>query len=71
MLPNERETLRLLNWPSKPITVTNWFSGGVQTGIIVAGDINEYKYIKQTSYYMYHKIPCFKEPVWNLQLSLR
>ena len=54
-MPSEKETLKFLKWPSKAIIVTNWFNDGVQVGIIVAGDINECKYIKETSYYMYHK----------------
>ena len=45
MLPSEREMHKLLKLSSKAIIVTNWFSGGVQAGITVAGDINEYEYI--------------------------
>ena len=34
-----------LKWLSKTIIVINWFSGGVQVGVIVAEHRNEYKCI--------------------------
>ena len=40
------ETLELLKWLSKAIIVINLFNGGVQSGIIVAEDTNEWKCIK-------------------------
>ena len=49
--------LELLKWLSKAIIAINWFSVDVQVGIILAEHINEWKCIKHTSYYMYHKTP--------------
>ena len=57
MLANERETLEFLKWLTKAITAINWFSDGVQAGIIVTEHINECKCIKKVSCYMYHNTP--------------
>ena len=43
MLANEKEALYLLKWLSKAIIAINWFSGGVQAGIIVAEAYNPLK----------------------------
>ena len=47
---------KLLKWLSKAIIVINWFSRGVQAGIILEKYINKCKCIKQ-SYYMNHESP--------------
>ena len=57
MFANKKETLKLLKWVSKTIIAVNWFSGGVQTDIVVDEYVNESKCIKQTSNYMYHNTP--------------
>ena len=35
--------------------VSNWFSGDIQAGVTVVEYIDDCKYIKQTSYNMFHK----------------
>ena len=57
MLANDRATMKLLKWLSKAIIAINWFSSGVQDGIINAEHINECKSIKHISYCMCHKTP--------------
>ena len=57
MMTNEREAFELLKWLSKAIIAVNWFSRGVQAGIIFAEHINECNCIQQTSYYMCDKTP--------------
>ena len=52
-MANEGETLKTLKEQSKVTVSLNWFSGSVQTGIIVGVRLDECKCIKQTSYYMY------------------
>ena len=52
-MANEWETLKTLKEQSKVNVSLNWFSGSVQTGIIVEVRLDECKCIKQTSYYMY------------------
>ena len=47
MLENETEMLEILKWLLKVIVAINWFSGGVQVGIIIGKYINECKFIKQ------------------------
>ena len=49
MLENEIEMLEILKWLLKVIVAINWFSGGVQVGIIIGKCINEGKCIKQRS----------------------
>ena len=61
-MTNETETLKILKWLSEAII----------TGITVAENINEWKCVKQKSYYTYHKSPeQGKELNWNLYLNLR
>ena len=75
MLSNEMETLKLMKQLSKTIIAINWFNGVVQAGIIVAEHINEWKGIKQMSYYMYHKTPEHAltlirlDFLWNKEMS--
>ena len=57
MLANESETLELMKWLSKAVITVTWFSGGVETGIIVAEHINEFNCMKRKSYYMCYKTP--------------
>ena len=57
MLTKEGETLQLLNRLPKDIITINSFSGGIQAGITVAEHVNECRFIKWKSYYMYHKTP--------------
>ena len=49
--------LELMKWLSKAVITITWFSGGVETGIIVAEHINEFNCMKRKSYYMCYKTP--------------
>ena len=57
MFENKTEKLKLLKWLSKTIIAVYWFSGGVQTDMVVVEYLNESKCIKQTSNYMYRNTP--------------
>ena len=57
MMGNEMDTLELWKWLSKAIIEINWFSAGVQVGIIFVEHIHECKFLKPTSYYICDKTP--------------